>query len=201
VNLFWVSYIGLWVLTAILAAAVLVCLRQLGEMYLLASGFRGVMGDGLDEGRPAPDIRIALTDGAETQLSALLPEGGALVFAGELCRVCEQLVPRLLGLETAVPVVIAYDRVPQDVSLLPRRDNVHVVELLEADAPVRYKVRVTPFAFGLDEHLHVRSRGLVNEPGHVAFHAGPGALTLLAAAGLQDAVEADGSRGPGASGR
>ena len=199
-NLFWVSYIGLWLLTAILAATVLVCLRQLGEMYLMASGFRGVMGDGLDEGRPAPDIRIALADGAEARLSSLLPQGGALVFAAELCRVCEQLVPRLLDLETAVPVVVAYDRVPLDVKVMPRRNNVHVVELLDADAPVRYKVRVTPFAFGLDEDLHVRSRGLVNQPGHVAFHAGPGALSL-AAVGPHGPGAPDGSSGPGASGR
>ncbi len=200
-NLFWVSYVGLWVLTAILAATVLVCLRQLGEMYLMASGFRGVMGDGLDEGRPAPDVRIALADGAETSLRSLLPDGGALVFAAELCRVCEQLVPRLLDLETAVPLVVAYDRVPQDVKLLPRRQNVHVVELLDSDAPVRYKVRVTPFAFGLDEDLRVRSRGLVNQPAHVVFHAGPGALSLLAAAGPHGTGDPDGSSGPGASGR
>jgi len=34
-----------------------------------------------------------------------------------------------------------------------------------------YKVRVTPFAFRLDGDLRVGSRGLVNNPEQVAFHA------------------------------
>jgi hypothetical protein len=182
VNLFWASYVALWAVTVVLAIAVLVCLRQLGEMYLLAAGFRGVMGDGLDEGRTAPDLRVTLVDGGETTLSALLPRGGALVFAGELCRACEELVPRLLDLDTTLPVIVAYDRVPDDVRRRPHGGGVQLVELLDTDAPIRYRVRVTPFAFGLDETLRVRSRGLVNQPGHVVFHAGPTGAVLAGSA-------------------
>jgi len=170
---FTASYVALWVVVVLLAVAVVVCLRQLGEVYLVSAGLRGVSGDGLDEGRTAPDLEVRLASGTPARLSGLLPAGGVLLFAAEQCHVCEELVPRLLDGEGpgAFPLVIAYDTIPERLKRPAEEAPVKLVEHAGSGALLSYKVRVTPFAFRLDGDLRVGSRGLVNNPEQVAFHA------------------------------
>ena len=168
---FLVSYAVLWVLVIGLAGLVLVCIRQLGELYLISSGLRGVAGDGLDIGRRGDDLALSLTDGTERRLREMLPLGGAVVFASQHCQVCKLLLPRLMQSGLGPGVVVAYDDWPTEV---PAESNgsrgIVIARMLESDAARRYKVRVTPFAFGVTADLQVRSRGLVNTPEQVAFH-------------------------------
>lgn len=168
---FWITYGLLWFTVGVLAVTVLVCLRQLGEVYLLSAGLRGVAGDGLDEGRIGPNLDLKLASGKLTTLAQALPNGGVLLFAAEDCRVCERLVPQLLDESLPAPVVVVYDRVPPPLRRPMPASAVVVTESVAEKAPLRYKVRVTPFAFGLDQSLRVQSRGLVNAPQQISFHA------------------------------
>jgi methylamine dehydrogenase accessory protein MauD len=164
-----VSTILLWILILGLGVAVVVCIRQLGEVYLVSSGLRGVMGDGLDQGRIAPDFEVRLGTDRIVKVRDLLPAGGILIFAGANCFVCKKLTPALLMSDSLdCDVVIAYDEV---VQVWQEFDSgrTRVVQMV-TDVRPQYKVRVTPFAFGLSSDHRVLSRGLVNTPEQVMFH-------------------------------
>jgi hypothetical protein len=168
---FLASYIALWILVVGLGALVLMCIRQLGEVYLIGSGLRGIAGDGLDEGRRGHDLRLALLNGEETTLREVLPRGGVLVFASRKCQVCKVLVPRLGAIDIGPRVIVAYDELPSDISKeTSERSGPVLARVLDADASLKYKVRVTPFAFALTADLQVHSKGLVNTAEQVAFH-------------------------------
>lgn len=170
-NGFLVSYAVLWVLVVGLGGLVLVCIRQLGELYLISSGLRGVAGDGLDVGRRGDDLELSLADGTERRLREMLPLGGVVVFASQHCQVCKLLLPRLTQAGLGPEVIVAYDDWPTEVPAeINDSRGVVVARMLESGAARRYKVRVTPFAFGVTADLQVRSRGLVNTPEQVAFH-------------------------------
>lgn len=166
------SYLVLWVLVIVLAIAITVCIRQIGEIYLYSAGLRGIAGDGLDEGRVAPDLELKSPDGRPETLRGQLKDGGVLIFASERCHICKDLVPRLLWAKLPERVVIAYDKLPDYVQYQTIDSRVAVFELVKSNAPSKFRVRVTPFAFGLDDHLRVRTRGLVNSVEQVAYHAG-----------------------------
>jgi methylamine dehydrogenase accessory protein MauD len=164
-----VSYIVLWILVIGLGVLVLLLYRQLGIMYLGTA--EGVSRDGLERGVRAPDFKLTDQYGQVQQLSSYKGKPVALLFGSPHCSPCRLLLPQLHD----------WARQHSDVSVLwlnaaSEEESNRFVSETGATLPVvpytpddnlldKYKVRVTPFLFMLDEKGMVRAKGLVNNKG------------------------------------
>ncbi|MDQ3707599.1 MAG: redoxin domain-containing protein [Chloroflexota bacterium] len=161
-----VSYLVLWLVVLVLLVLVILLYRQLGIMYLGSA--EGVSRDGLDLGAQAPDF--ALTDhygnlqrSADYRGRPLL-----LLFGSPTCGPCKVLLPELHSWAADHPEVgVVW------LNLASPEENLRYASEMGATLPMsahtpadgvveRFKVRVTPFLFFLDEQGIVRAKGLAN---------------------------------------
>jgi methylamine dehydrogenase accessory protein MauD len=164
-----VSYVVLWIFVVGLAVLVLLLYRQLGIMYLGTA--EGVSRDGLAKGTRAPDFSLTDQYGHKQQLSSYKGRPVLLLFGSPHCSPCRMLLPQLHE----------WARQHQDISVIwlnsasPEESSRFVSET-GATLPVapyepddnlldKYKVRVTPFMFMVDENGIIRTKGLVNSKG------------------------------------
>lgn len=161
-----ISYIVLWLFVLTLSVLVVLLYRQLGIMYLGSA--EGVSRDGLDKGATAPDFNLTDQYGNAQRLSAYRGQPVLLLFGSPHCSPCRTLMPQLHE----------WSRAHQDVGVVwlnaaSEEESLKMVSELGATIPVapytpesklmdRYKVRVTPFMFLLDESGVVRAKGLAN---------------------------------------
>jgi len=161
-----ISYIVLWLIVLTLGILVLLLYRQLGIMYLGSA--EGVSRDGLEKGTTAPDFNLTDQYGNAQRLSAYRGRPVVLLFGSPHCSPCRTLMPQLHDWARSHPDVgvVWLNAASEDESL-------KFVSDLGATLPVapytpesklmdRYKVRVTPFMFLLDERGIVRAKGLAN---------------------------------------
>jgi methylamine dehydrogenase accessory protein MauD len=161
-----VSYIVLWVLVLVLILLVLLLYRQLGIMYLGSA--EGVSRDGLERGKTAPDFTLADQFGETQRLANYRGKPVVLLFGSPSCSPCRILLPQLndwaaahsevgvLWLNSASPeetLKFASDTSP-DFPMLAHEPKDDLLN--------RYRVRVTPFMFFVDETGVIRAKGLVN---------------------------------------
>jgi len=161
-----ISYILLWLVVLALIVLVLLLYRQLGIMYLGTA--EGVSRDGLPRGTVAPDFNLTDQYGQPQRLAAYRGKPTALLFGSPSCGPCRLLVPQLHDWAKKHP----------DISVLwlnaaTEEESLRFVSEVGASLPVapytpesklldKYKVRVTPFIFMLDEVGVIRAKGLVN---------------------------------------
>lgn len=169
-----VSYIVLWLVVLTLGLLVLLLYRQLGIMYLGTA--QGVSRDGLEPGTLAPDFSLSDQYGQGQRLSAYRGRNLVLVFGSPHCSPCRILMPQLHEWASAhpdVPVLWLNAASPEE--------NMRFVAETSATLPVlahpphdklldRYKVRVTPFTFLLDENGVIRAKGLLNTKGYLDMY-------------------------------
>lgn len=164
-----VSYIVLWLLVLVLIALVILLYRQLGIMYLGSA--EGVSRDGLDRGAKAPDFSLTDQYGNLQRLADYRGKPSVLVFGSPHCSPCRILLPQLHD----------WARSHSEVGVLwlnaaSPEESLKFVSDTGASLPIapyspeenlmdRYRVRVTPFMFLLDENGIVRAKGLVNTKG------------------------------------
>jgi len=164
-----VSYIILWILVIGLGLLVFLLYRQLGVMYLGSA--EGVSRDGLTKGTPAPDFNLMDQYGNAQRLSSYRGRPVLLVFGSPSCTPCRTLLPQLeeWAADHRDMGVISLNAAPRDETLKYVSDmgaTVPVVAHTPDDKIAdRYKVRVTPFSFMVDENGVVRAKGLVNTRG------------------------------------
>jgi len=164
-----VSYIILWILVIGLGLLVFLLYRQLGVMYLGSA--EGVSRDGLTKGTPAPDFNLMDQYGNAQRLSSYRGRPVLLVFGSPSCTPCRTLLPQLeeWAADHRDMGVIWLNAAPRDETLKYVSDmgaTVPVVAHTPDDKIAdRYKVRVTPFSFMVDENGVVRAKGLVNTRG------------------------------------
>jgi methylamine dehydrogenase accessory protein MauD len=164
-----VSYIILWVLVLGLGLLVLLLYRQLGIMYLGSA--EGVSRDGLAKGTTAPDFSLTDQYGNVQRLSSYRGRPVLLVFGSPGCTPCRTLLPQLeeWAEDHRDMGIIWLNAAPRDETLKYASDmgaTVPVVAHVPDDKVAdRYKVRVTPFSFMIDENGIVRTKGLVNTRG------------------------------------
>jgi len=161
-----ISYIVLWLIVLALGLLVLLLYRQLGIMYLGSA--EGVSRDGLDKGATAPDFALTDQYGNPQRLSDYRGRPALLLFGSPHCSPCRTLMPQLHEWARAHPEVgVVW------LNAASEEESLKFVSELGATLPVapytpesklmdRYKVRVTPFMFLLDEKGVVRAKGLAN---------------------------------------
>src|SRR5438874_3329828 len=161
-----VSYIVLWLLVLTLIALVILLYRQLGIMYLGSA--EGVSRDGLAAGAKAPDFSLKDQYDNPQRLSDYRGRPTVLVFGSPHCSPCRILLPQLHE----------WAKAHSDVGVLwlnaaSPEESLKFVSDTGASIPIapytpqenlmdKYRVRVTPFMFLLDEDGIVRAKGLVN---------------------------------------
>jgi hypothetical protein len=157
--------VAIFLSTAAIVLA-LICLRQLGEMYLVQSGLTGIQQDGLPIGDLPPRTTAVASDGSTVELRNLVRDrGGAyIVFSLQNCEICGEL-RRELQSSTVPPegrtVIFVYDSFPEDLEH-DSREHVVALQTVSPSRHARWRVRVSPFAFLLDTDGRIISKGLVN---------------------------------------
>jgi methylamine dehydrogenase accessory protein MauD len=164
---FWIiSYLALWVIVVALILLVILLYRQLGIMYLGSA--EGVSRDGLTPGTKAPDFSLTDQYGSPQRLSDYRGKPAVLLFGSPHCSPCRVLMPQL----------DEWARNHSDVGVLwlnaaSEEESTKMVSDLGTTLPVapysptenlmdKYRVRVTPFMFLVDESGVVRVKGLLN---------------------------------------
>jgi methylamine dehydrogenase accessory protein MauD len=161
-----ISYIVLWLIVLALCLLVILLYRQLGIMYLGSA--EGVSRDGIDKGATAPDFALTDQYGNPQRLADYRGRPALLLFGSPHCSPCRTLMPQLHEWARAHPEVgVVW------LNAASEEESLKFVSELGATLPVapytpesklmdRYKVRVTPFMFLLDEKGVVRAKGLAN---------------------------------------
>ncbi|MEO5952272.1 MAG: TlpA disulfide reductase family protein [Chloroflexia bacterium] len=161
-----ISYIVLWLVVLALIGLVLLLYRQLGIMYLGTA--EGVSRDGLARGTSAPDFTLTDQYSNTQRLSAYRGRPTAIIFGSPSCGPCRMLAPQVdewtkkhpdmavLWLNSATPEE-SLRFVGEVGAIIPVAPYAPDTKLLD-----KYKVRVTPFVFMIDESGVVRAKGLVN---------------------------------------
>lgn len=161
-----ISYIVLWLLVLGLGLLVLLLYRQLGIMYLGSA--EGVSRDGLERGKPAPDFSLTDQYGNPQRLANFRGKPSVLLFGSPHCSPCRILLPQMNEWAKAHPEVgVVW------LNAASPEESLKFVSDTGAEIPVapyapqenlmdKYRVRVTPFMFFLDENGVIRAKGLVN---------------------------------------
>ncbi len=164
-----VSYIVLWLVVLALLVLVILLYRQLGIMYLGSA--EGVSRDGLEPGTQAPDFSLTDQYGNVQRSIDYRGRPFLLLFGSPHCGPCRVLLPQLHEWAVEHPEVGVIwlnsasaeenARYASEVgATLPMSSHTPADGLAE-----RFKVRVTPFLFFLDERGVVRAKGLANTRG------------------------------------
>ncbi|HEX8229097.1 MAG TPA: TlpA disulfide reductase family protein [Chloroflexia bacterium] len=164
-----VSYIVLWLVVLVLLVLVILLYRQLGIMYLGSA--EGVSRDGLDIGTQVPDFSLTDQYGNLQRPADYRGRPLLLLFGSPTCGPCKVLLPELHAWAAEhVEVGVIW------LNLASHQENLRYATEMGATLPMsahtpkdgvveRYKVRVTPFLFFLDEQGIVRAKGLANTRG------------------------------------
>lgn len=169
-----ISYIVLWALVLALSVLVFLLYRQLGVMYLGTA--EGVSRDGLDRGARAPNFNLTDQYGNPQKLSDYRGRSVLLLFGSPHCSPCRTLLPQLHDWAKSHPEVgvIWLNAASVDESLKFVSDTGATLPIApytpEENLLDKYRVRVTPFLFMVDENGIIRSKGLVNSKGGIDLY-------------------------------
>ncbi|MEA2575970.1 MAG: hypothetical protein QOH93_3268 [Chloroflexia bacterium] len=161
-----VSYIVLWLVVLVLLVLVILLYRQLGIMYLGSA--EGVSRDGIETGSVAPDFSLTDQYGNLQRPQDYRGRPLLIVFGSPTCGPCKVLLPELHAWaedhpEVGVLWLNAASREENARYVAEQGVTLPVSAHTPADGVVeRYRVRVTPFLFFLDEQGIVRAKGLAN---------------------------------------
>jgi methylamine dehydrogenase accessory protein MauD len=163
--IFYISYIALWILLIVLSILVLLLYRHFG---LIALGtIEGVQRDGLPVGEEAPPISGVTTKGEEIEWIPASGYFSFLAFVAPDCTPCANILPFInqVALTNRSIQVILIASGPQEVvTQLLNKYNLSSSALCLADngsgAADQYRVRVTPFAFMVNNDGRVLAKGL-----------------------------------------
>lgn len=128
---------------------------------------------GLKPGKRAPDFTLPSVAGAEVALSEFAGRQVFLVFVQTGCGPCHAVVPDLNRLHRSgdVRVLAINNADPEAGRKWAAEAGAEFPVLLQEKwkTSKRYEVFATPFAFLIDEHGVVASKGIVNSKQHIGF--------------------------------
>jgi methylamine dehydrogenase accessory protein MauD len=173
-----VSFIALWLVVLSLGFLLLGALRALGLLrwrleQLEATTPSRIGRGGLKPGKKAPDFTLPSVANGEVSLHDFAGRRVFLVFTQSGCKPCHRIVPELNKLQRAGDVQV----------VVVNNGEVEATRQWAAEAPVcfpmlvqqqfsvsrRYEMYATPFAFLIDEHGVIASKGIINNGQHIGF--------------------------------
>jgi methylamine dehydrogenase accessory protein MauD len=179
VNTFWIfSYIVLWALVLSLGFLLLGALQALGLLQwqleqIQATTPSRVGRNGLPVGKRAPAFSLPGTDGNEIALANFAGRKVFLVFTQSGCSPCKAIVPELNRLaERGTHQVLVINNANIDQTrawALEAGARFPVLAQEKYAVSKRFEAYATPFAFLIDEHGIVRSKGIAGSKQHLNF--------------------------------
>jgi methylamine dehydrogenase accessory protein MauD len=178
-NPWWlVSYVALWVVVLLLAFLLLGALRALGllrwrlEQLEATTPTRTGRG-GLKPGKKAPDFTLPCVAGGEVSLHDFGGRRVFLVFTQSGCKPCHKIAPELKRLHHAgaVQVLVVNNGEAEATQKWAAEAKLSFPVLVQQQFSVskRYEMYATPFAFLIDEHGVIASKGIINNGQHIDF--------------------------------
>ena len=179
INSWWlVSSIVLWLL--VLGLAFLLCgtLRALGLLRWRLEQLEATMPSrlgrsGLKVGKKAPDFTLPSVAGADIGLHDYAGGKILLVFMQPGCGPCHRVTPDLdrLHRQGDVQVLVVQNGDLETIRKWAReqRPRFPVVVQEQFSLSKRYEMFATPFAFLIDEHGIIVSKGVINNGQHIRF--------------------------------
>ncbi|MGH2455292.1 MAG: peroxiredoxin family protein [Candidatus Limnocylindria bacterium] len=183
-DLFVLSYLVLWLVVVVEAAALLLVLRTFGSFYLSTAS--GVSRDGIPIGALAPDFELPALDGTRFGLRSLRGRWLVLFFADPMCQECYVLLDALNRLQTQLgktgSLVFMFRGELEDARAFPAlaKASIPVIPIGRRGLIERYRVRVSPFVQIVDPQGIVRAKGVARHTDSIAH--------LLSDAGLDHKV-------------
>jgi methylamine dehydrogenase accessory protein MauD len=177
-TVWWISYLVLWLAVLFLGFLLLGTLRALGLLrwrleQLELTTPRRVGRDGLKPGTRAPDFTLPGVTGATVALHDFAGRSVVLVFTQAGCKPCRQIVPALNRLQQkgAYQVLAVAHGDPEKVRQWAGEVGACFPVLTQPqwDISRRYQVFATPFAFLIDGHGVIRSKGIVSTERYLRF--------------------------------
>jgi methylamine dehydrogenase accessory protein MauD len=175
---FWISYVVLWLLLLI---AVFLLMGTLRSLSLLEFRLKQVEATrpsrinryGLRRGAKAPDFTLPSVAGGTVSLQEFLGRRVLLVFVQPSCGPCNAVAPTLNRLVTEGEYQVVaistgdFKAVQEWANKVGAKFPVLVQEKLSVS--LRYQVLATPFAFLINEEMHIQSRGAIENDRHIRF--------------------------------
>jgi methylamine dehydrogenase accessory protein MauD len=178
-SLWWlVSYVGLWLVVLSLAFLLLGALRALGllrwRLEQLEATTPTRMGRaGLKVGRKAPDFTLPSVNGAEVSLHDYCGRKLLLVFMQPGCGPCHRVMPELNRLHGAgEPEVLVVQNGELDTACKWAQEHRPSFPVAVQDRYAlskKYEIFATPFAFLIDEHGIILSRGIASRRQYLGY--------------------------------
>jgi methylamine dehydrogenase accessory protein MauD len=163
-----ISNVLLWLVVLALLVAVIALARQLGILYERVAPMGALTLDsGPAVGSPAPQMSLRALNGQAIELGAPTRTGTLLFFLSPTCPVCKKLLPVLRSVQGAerdwLTVVLASDgELTEHQAFVARQGLGDFPYVLSRDLGLAFRVGKLPYAVLVDEHGHVRAKGLVN---------------------------------------
>lgn len=163
-----ISNVLLWLVVLALLVAVIALARQVGILYERVAPMGALTLDaGPAVGAAAPALSLRALDGRALELGAPTRASTLLFFLSPTCPVCKKLLPILRAIRAAegawLDVVLASDGDPAEhASFIAAQGLADFPYVLSRDLGIAFRVGKLPYAVLVDEHGHVRAKGLVN---------------------------------------
>ncbi|HZU36455.1 MAG TPA: redoxin domain-containing protein [Gemmataceae bacterium] len=178
-NTWWlVSYVSLWLVVVLLGFLLLGALRALGLLrwrleQMEATTPSKVGRAGLKRGKKAPDFCLPCTAGGEVSLHDFAGRRVFLVFTQSGCKPCHRIVPELNKLQRGgtVGVLVVNNGTMEATRQWAEEVPAGFPVLVQQQFAIskRYETYATPFAFLINEHGVIASKGIVNNGQHIDF--------------------------------
>lgn len=181
--IFYVSYIGLWLLVLFEGVLLLLVYRHFGLMALGTAD--GVNRDGLPIGEVAPTFSGVTSQGEDVAWVVRPNRPHLLLFASPDCEPCARILPylnQLSGANVQIDTTVVVPGRPEAATRLVEKFASTYPCLAEdgSGAFNRYRVRVTPFAFVVGGDGRILAKGLCSDPARLR--------SLLLTGGLDSAA-------------
>ncbi|GGB44683.1 hypothetical protein GCM10011409_22840 [Lentibacillus populi] len=166
------SNIALWILLILVIISLIMVFRQFGEVYLKSSD--SISRDGLAIGEKTPELNIPLVNGNGKFNNAMFQYNPTLLtFVSPNCGACKNMVPELKDAIYQYKdrfnfILITIGKKEENQQLI---QNFDISDVLYVDEDMKvfqdFRVRVTPFAFMVNEDGVVIEKGLNNGMDHI----------------------------------
>lgn len=175
---FLLSYVVLWIMLLIAVFLLLGALRSLSLLEFrlkqveLTRPFR-INRYGLRRGAKAPDFTLPSISRGTVSLHDFLGKQVLLVFVQPNCGQCHTVVPSLNRIHDEgnyqVVAISAGDLPAVKEWALKAKAKFPVLLQEKLSVSLRYEAVATPFAFLIDEEMHVTSRAAIENDRHIRF--------------------------------
>jgi methylamine dehydrogenase accessory protein MauD len=172
-----VSLVILWVTVFSLAFLLLGTLRALGLLtwrleHLEATTPKRLGRDGLKPGKRAPDFTLPSAAGHEVSLHDFSGRKVLLAFTQSGCGPCRTVIPELNRLQRGDTQVLVVNNGELEVTRKWSEEVgacFPVLAQAEFGISKKYEVYATPFAFLINEHGIIASKGIINNRQHIRY--------------------------------